>query len=127
MAELPKYALPLVVRYQTLLALIRKNMNLAVKDSARGSSTEMMSRIELPDLQRDIIANTPLMDRCGALNNLLFKLRHWANKLDYESPKKVIAGPDVLEALEASNLAVIIKVHVIFSDIANKLGEQTSK
>ena len=36
MAERPKYALPLVVRYQNLIALIREDMRLAVKDSVRG-------------------------------------------------------------------------------------------
>ena len=83
--------------------------------------------IETQGLERDILANTPLRDRYGALNNVLFQLRLWANKLSYESSRKVTAGPDVLEALEASNVQFIVKIHEIFSDIATKLGEQTSK
>ena len=123
MVESPTYAVPLVVRYQTLIALTK----LACKDSARESLLEKRPTTELQDLERRNLTNTPLVDHNGALNNLLFKLRHWADKLSHESSKKVVPGPDVLETLEASNAEVINKLHGIFSGIANKLGEKTSK
>ena len=127
MVKSPAYAVPLVVRYQTLIALTSEEMELAVKYSARQSLPEKRSTTELQDLERPNSTDTPLVDRNSALNNLLFKLRHWADKLSHESSKKVIPGPDVLEALEASNAEVINKLHWIFSGIANKLGEKTSK
>ena len=111
MAEPPKYAVPLVVRYESLIALISDNIDTAVKDSARPSSLKMRSMFGLRHFER----------RTGALGNVLFKLRQWVSKLSYESATRVTAGPDVLEALEASGAEVINKIHGIFSSIANEV------
>ena len=123
----PQYPIPLVIRYQTLIAFIKEEMKSAVNESARKLSREQKSIVEPQKLERNILDSIPLRDRYGALNNVLFKLRLWANQLNYETSEKATVGTDVLEALEASDAEVIISIHGIFTAIANRLHEQTSK
>ena len=123
MIESSKYALPLVVRYETLIAFISDDIDSAVKDSAPQLSLERRSEFELQDIKKDVSADTQRVDRTGALKNVLLKLRQWAHRLSYESSTMVTAGPDVLEALEmgSSNGEVIDKIHGIFSGIAKQV------
>ncbi len=88
-----KYAVPLVVRYDSLIALIIKNIESAVEGPTPGS----------------------------ALNGVLFKLRQWARDLSYENSIEATSGRDVLETLEASEAESIHKIHDTLSTIANQL------
>ena len=121
MPQMSKYALPLVVRYDNLIAIIAEKKDLAIK-SALPSSPEKPENIELFSCNENGLPDSQRTRRARAFDNILFKLRQWSDKLSYESATRVAAGSDVLEALEASNTQLIGRIHELLSDIALKVG-----
>ena len=117
MSERSEYALPLVVRYDNLIAIIGEKKDLAVK-SALSSSPNKPETIELSSFNDNGLPDPQRTRRARAFDNILLKLRQWSNKLSYESSTKAAAGPDVLEALEAPNTQLIGRIHEILSEIA---------
>lgn len=125
MSEMSEYAVPLVVRYDNLIAIIGEKKELAVK-SALSSSPEKREDTETFSFHGRDLRNSQFIDSISALNNVLFKLQQWSDKLSYESSTKIATGPDVLEALEASDTQLISTIHKILTEIALKVERYPS-